>query len=100
MPKSNAEQRAAPRRGPRQRKPLPPDEIVNFTIRVHAEARRQLRIRSAVSDVSIEEIVRGLLYPALGLKELPVVLDPASTWHTGKAPPNDRKHSKSFVENT
>jgi plasmid stability protein len=52
-----------------------PDTVVNFTIRVHAEARKKLRIRSAESDASIEEIVRGILYPALGLKHLPVTLD-------------------------
>lgn len=57
---------------------MPPDVVVNFTIRVHAEARKKLRILSAESDISIEEIVRGFLYPALGLKHLPVILEPTS----------------------
>jgi plasmid stability protein len=56
-----------------------PDELVSLSIRVHPDARRKLRIRAAEEDRNIEEIVRALLYPELGLKHLPAILEPATS---------------------
>lgn len=42
------------------------DELVQFNVRIHPEARRRLRIAAAESDRGIEEIVREILYPSLG----------------------------------
>lgn len=61
---------------PRSRKARAPDDVVQLSIRIHFEARRQLRIRSAEEDIPMEEIVRSLLYPTLGLDHLPVVVEP------------------------
>jgi len=45
-------------------------EFVNLTIRIHYEARRQLRIRAAEEDRNIEDIVRSLIYPKIGMAHL------------------------------
>lgn len=55
-----------------------PIELVNLTIRIHREARKQLRIRAAQEERNIEDIVRDLVYPKIGMGHLSVQLKPVS----------------------
>lgn len=56
-----------------------PVSLVPLTIRVHPEARRQLKSVSALEGFSMEEKARSVLYSALGLDQLPVVLESSVT---------------------
>jgi plasmid stability protein len=59
-------------------KSKPAGGLVPLTIRVHREARKQLRISSATEEVTMEEKGRDILYRALGLSHLPAVVATSS----------------------
>lgn len=61
----------------RGRKPIePPLTLVPLTIRVHPEARRQLKSVAALDDMSMEEKARTILYQELRLEQLPITVEP------------------------
>lgn len=62
-----------------RKKDRSPDSLVPLTIRVHREARAALKSTAALSEQTMEERCRSILYPAIGVHHLPAVVEPTAT---------------------
>lgn len=54
--------------------PLEADSLVHVSTKLHAEARRRVRVAAAEKDLTTAEVLRAIVYGHFGLSHLPVVL--------------------------
>lgn len=68
---ADARSGASGRAAARARERRATDGMVQLCVRITPQARTELRIKAAREERGIEEMVRHLLYPRLGLKHPP-----------------------------